>query len=277
MGAAESATPGDATTADAETGAAAGGLPTLGITGGIATLTLNRPRHMNRIEPADLAEIIRLCGVLDADPAVRVVVITGTGRAFSAGYHLGDLATRDPDAPPATDDFETMVDRVEALRAPTICKLNGGAYGGATDLALACDFRLGHEGVEMFMPAARLGVHYYASGLRRYVSRLGLNAAKRLFLTAERLDAQAMLEIGYLTELAPREELDARAAALATRIADLAPLAVQGVKRALNEIAHGTLDAAALADRVAQCKASADLQEGLAAFRAKRDPIFQGR
>src|ERR687893_246892 len=82
-----------------------------------------------------------------------------------------------------------MVDRLEAVRVPTIARLQGGVYGGATDLALACDFRIGHEGIEMVMPAGRLGVHYYASGLRRYVSRLGLNTAKRLFLTAERLDA----------------------------------------------------------------------------------------
>jgi len=262
---------------DLATGATSG-VPTLEIDGRRATIRLNRPRHLNRIEPADLTELLRLFGQVDADPGLRVLVLTGTGRAFSAGYHLGDLAERAPGAPPATDSFEAMVDRLEAVRVPTVARLQGGIYGGATDLALACDFRLGHEGIEMVMPAGRLGVHYYASGLRRYVSRLGLNTAKRLFLTAERLDARELARIGYLTQ-PPVEAaaLDAAVDTLADRLAMMAPLAVQGMKRALNEIAHGALDAEALARRVALCKNSADLREGLAAFREKRAPVFQGR
>lgn len=260
-------------------GAEAGGVPVLEIAGSRATIRLNRPRHHNRIEPADLAELMRLFDRVDADGSLRVLVITGTGRTFSAGYHLGDLAERSarPDEPPATDSFETMVDRLEAVRVPTIARLQGGVYGGATDLALACDFRIGHDRIEMFMPAGRLGVHYYESGMRRYVSRLGLNAAKRLFLTAEKLDAAELLRIGYLTDLVPQAELDARVDALAARLAEMAPLAVQGMKRALNEIAQGRLDREALAARIAQCKDSEDLREGLAAFREKRKPVFQGR
>ncbi|MBX6740713.1 MAG: enoyl-CoA hydratase/isomerase family protein [Acetobacteraceae bacterium] len=255
------------------------GVPTLSFQGARATIRLNRPRHMNRIEPADIPVLMRLFDQVDKDAAVRVLVITGTGRAFSAGYHLGDLAEQSEGkgSGGGVPSFEAMVDRLEAVRVPTICRLNGGVYGGSTDLALTCDFRIGHEGIEMFMPAGRLGVHYYESGMRRYVSRLGLNNAKRLFLTAERIDAREMLRIGYLTDLVPAAELDARVDALATRIAEMAPLAVQGMKRALNEIAHGKLDVPALEARLAQCKNSADLKEGLAAFREKRKPVFQGR
>jgi enoyl-CoA hydratase len=258
---------------------AEGGLPLLEVAGARATIRFNRPRHRNRIEPADLAELIRLFEVVDANPALRVLVLTGTGRAFSAGYHLGDLAERSAqrDAPPATNDFDAMVDRLERVRVPTIARLQGGVYGGATDLALTCDFRIGHEGIELVMPAGRLGVHYYEGGLRRYVSRLGLDAAKRLFLTAERIGARELLRIGYLTELVPEAELDARVDALAARLCEMAPLAVQGMKRALNEIARGELDREALAARIAACKDSEDLREGLAAFREKRRPVFQGR
>jgi enoyl-CoA hydratase len=263
---------------DVVAGSATAGVPTLEIAGRRATIRLNRPRHLNRIEPVDLGELVRLLGRVDADPDLRVLVITGTGRVFSAGYHLGDLAERSPDAPPATDSFEAMVDRLEAVRVPTIARLQGGVYGGATDLALACDFRIGHEGIEMVMPAGRLGVHYYASGLRRYVSRLGLNTAKRLFLTAERLDAAELARIGYLTQPpVDATALDAAVDALADRLAAMAPLAVQGMKRALNEIGHGALDTEAVARRAALCKDSADLREGLAAFRERREPVFQGR
>ncbi len=256
-----------------------GGVPSLALDGARATVRLNRPRHMNRVQPEDIPVLMRLLDEVDADPAVRVLVLTGGGRAFSAGYHLGDLAeqTKGGGSDAGVPSFEALTNRLERCRVPTICRLNGGVYGGSTDLALACDFRVGHDGVEMFMPAGRLGVHYYEAGMRRYVSRLGLNAAKRLFLTAERLGAAEMLRIGYLTEVAPAGELDARVDALAGRIAALAPLAVQGMKRALDEIARGELDAAGLEARSAACNESEDLKEGLRAFREKRQPVFQGR
>jgi enoyl-CoA hydratase/carnithine racemase len=253
------------------------GVPTLAVAGGRATITLNRPRQRNRIEPADLAELVRLFGQVDADPSLRVLVITGTGPAFSAGAHLGAMGDREAQSAAANIDFGDMVSRLEQVRVPTIARLQGGVYGGATDLALACDFRVGHTGIEMFMPAGRLGVHYYESGLRRYVSRLGLNTAKRLFLTAEKLDAPELLRVGYLTHLVPPEQLDATVEALAGRIAEMAPLAVQGMKQALNEIGHGALDREALARRIAACKISEDLKEGLLSFKEKRKPVFQGR
>lgn len=253
------------------------GVPTLELAGPRATIRLNRPRHLNRIQPEDIPVLLGLFDRVDADAALRVLVLTGSGRAFSAGYHLGDLAEPKPPGAPKGPGFGDLTDRLDRVRVPTICRLNGGVYGGATDLALTCDFRIGHAGVEMFMPAARLGVHYYEGGLRRYVSRLGLNTAKRLFLTAEKLDAQELLRIGYLTGFATAEALDAEVDALASRLAEMAPLAVQGMKRALNEIAAGALDVEAQRAREAACDASRDLQEGLAAFREKRTPVFQGR
>jgi enoyl-CoA hydratase len=257
-----------------------GGVPTLEVAGPRATIRLNRPRHLNRVQPEDIPVLIGLFDQVDANPALRVLVLTGSGRAFSAGYHLGDLHEQSEGRETAAakaPSFEDLTARLEAVRVPTICRLNGGVYGGSTDLALTCDFRIGEPAIEMFMPAGRLGVHYYEGELRRYISRLGLNAAKRLFLTAEKLDAQELLRIGYLTELAPPGELDARVDALASRIADMAPLAVQGMKQALNEIARDALDVPALEARQAVCKDSADLREGLAAFREKRKPVFQGR
>src|SRR6266550_8293346 len=187
--------------------------PTVTIADGLAVVQLNRPRHHNRLEPLDLATLQEIFDRIDADPSIRVLLLTATGKSFSSGFHLGALADRlagKDDGIEDRDSFERTVDRLEALRIPTIAALNGSVYGGATDLALACDFRIGVEGMRMLMPAARLGIVYYPSGIERYVTRLGVAAAKRLFLTAEPIDAGELLRIGYLDWCVPAAELMAR-------------------------------------------------------------------
>src|SRR6266436_7517846 len=220
-------------------------MPIVTIAEGRATIRLNRPREHNRIEPDDLAVLRETFTRIDDDPKVRVLVLTGTGKSFSSGYHIGALverhATKRDGAEPGSDSFERVVDRLEALRVPTIAALNGGVYGGATDLALACDFRIGVDGMRLLMPAARLGIVYYESGIRRYLTRLGVAAAKKLFLTAQPIDASEMLRIGYLDEIVAPENLLARAEELAATLCANAPLAVAGLKRAINEATAGAL------------------------------------
>ena len=251
--------------------------PLLDIDGPRATIRLNRPRHLNRLQPDDLDALLRLFDRIEADPAIRVLVLTGTGRAFSAGYDLNSVADRATSAtaqPSAGSAFEAVVDRLEDLGVPTICRLNGGVYGGSTDLALACDFRIGVDTAEMFMPAARLGLHYYKSGIARYVSRLGVDNAKRLFLTAERITAPEMLRIGYLTAMVPLESLDEEVDRLATLLAGNAPVAMAGMKRTINEIARGKLDEAAADQRARDSMRGAEIKEGVRAFAEKRPPKF---
>src|SRR5947209_17086884 len=173
--------------------------PIVTIAEGRATIRLNRPRQHNRIEPDDLALLRETFARIDDDPEIRVLVLTGTGKSFSSGYHIGALIDRSAAHPhgeePGSDAFALTVDRLEALRVPTIAALNGSVYGGSTDLALACDFRIGVDDMRLVMPAARLGIAYYASGIERYVSRLGVAAAKKMFMTATAIDGQEMLRI----------------------------------------------------------------------------------
>lgn len=246
-------------------------VPMLERDGGRATITLRRPRHHNRLEPVDLATLLPMLEALRRDAALRVVVLTGTGASFSSGFHIGAFGEAH-DAPA----LETVVDALETLPVPVICALNGSVYGGATDLALACDFRIGVEGMKLVMPAARLGLHYYPSGLRRFVGRLGLGAAKKLFLAAEPLDTAGLLACGYLDEAVPAAALMPRAEALAAQIAALAPLAVRGMKAALNDIARGDADDAAIGARAAALAGSADFAEGRRAWAEKRAPVFSG-
>ena len=256
-------------------------MPVVTITEGRATIRLNRPREHNRLEPDDLAVLHETFDRIDDDPGVRVLVLTGTGKTFSSGYHIGALVAHKEQGEHSQGDadagFEIVVNRLEALRVPTIAALQGSVYGGAIDLTLACDFRIGIVGLRMQMPGARLGMIYYPSGIERYVSRLGIGAAKRLFLATEPIQAHDMLRIGYLDELVPGEELAARTDALAAALADNAPIALAGLKRAINEIAAGRLDRKALAEARARCAASEDHAEALLAWSEKRKPVFRGR
>jgi enoyl-CoA hydratase/carnithine racemase len=255
----------------------AASLPLLEIDDARATIRLNRPKHLNRLQPDDLEELKRLFDRIEADAAIRVLVLTGTGRAFSAGYDLNSVAERAASAveqKSAGSAFEVVVNRLEDLRLPTICRLNGGVYGGSTDLALACDFRIGVDTAEMFMPAARLGLHYYPGGIRRYAARLGVDNAKRLFLTAEKIGATEMLRIGYLTAIVPAEALDEEVDRLAAVLAGNAPVAMAGMKRAINEFSRGELDEEAAGQRARDSMRGAEIREGIAAFSEKRPPKF---
>jgi enoyl-CoA hydratase/carnithine racemase len=252
--------------------------PVLELDGARATIRLNRPRHLNRLQPDDLDVLLKLFDRIEADPAIRVLVLTGTGRAFSAGYDLNSVAERATskvEQNSAGSAFEVVVNRLEDLGVPTICRLNGGVYGGSTDLALACDFRIGIDACEMFMPAARLGLHYYKSGIGRYVTRLGVDNAKKLFLTAQKIDAAEMLRIGYLTAVVlSLEELDEEVGKLATILAGNAPAAMRGMKRTINEFARGKLDEEAADRRARDSMRGAEIKEGIKAFAEKRAPRF---
>jgi len=245
--------------------------PELRVDGAVATLTLRRPRQANRLEPADLLVISEHVARVNATPEVLVLRLQATGKTFCAGYDIAQIGGTRPVA------FEDMVNALEDARPVTMVLLQGGVYGGATDLALACDFRLGTPDTEMFMPAARLGLHFYRRGLERYVSRLGVDQAKRLFLTAEKIDAREMLAIGFLTQLVAADALQASADQLAATLAGMAPLALLGMKKNLNRIARGALDADDLQRDVERAAASHDLQEGRAAWAEKRAPRFSGR
>ncbi|EHN66636.1 enoyl-CoA hydratase/isomerase family protein [Comamonas testosteroni] len=238
----------------------------------IATITLQRPTVANRLAPDDLPVLMESIQSVNRRKDVRVLVLRSEGKYFCSGYDISQIENSQSEG----SSFGEMVDVVEQCRAVTIAAIQGGVYGGATDLALACDFRVGSMAADMFMPAARLGLHFYASGMERYVSRLGLDTAKRLFLTGERLDAEQMKACGFLTHLAAPQQLDETVAALAETISAMAPLALSGMKKHLNLIASGRQDREAIARDVQRSVESADLREGGLAWREKRVPVFKG-
>ncbi len=237
------------------------GAPSLSVSGGVATIRFERPSEHNRIDPDDIAVLRGHLGHVAALPAVRCVVFRGAGhKAFSSGFTIGALRER------LDRTFEEMLDAIEQFPLPTIAVINGGVYGGATDLALCCDWRIGVVGARMFMPAARFGLHYYPGGLRRYVRTVGLAQAKRIFLTGATLRAEEMLRIGFLTEMVSRASLEQTLGDMIAAIEQCEPGVVASMKRQLNAIAAGGSAAAEAREAHEASLGSAELARRLAAL-----------
>jgi enoyl-CoA hydratase/carnithine racemase len=244
----------------------------------VGIATIDRPERRNALN-AEMC--VQLLARLEAEPDLRAVVITGAGdKAFCAG---ADLVVRAEDASePGGGDtfrpaFERLLDAIVDYPAPVLAAVNGAAIGAGLQLAVGCDLRIAVFGATFGIPAGRLGVFLSPANVQRLAALVGQGAARDLLLTARALDADEAATIGLVQRRVP----DALEAALeiAVEIAALAPLTVQGHKRALNLVA-GRVDAAALDEMralEARAFASRDLQEGLAAFAEKRAPRFEGR
>ena len=248
--------------------------PRLTTDGPTARIVLDRPERHNALEAEDLRLFRDYLAMVEEDDAVRVLTLTGAGSdTFCSGASLDQIESGEMSG----RIFETLTEDLANVRVPTICALNGSAYGGGAELALCCDFRIGVTGSRMAVPASRLGICYPVSGLRRYVDRLGPSVTRRVMLSGEELEAEEMLRVGFLDRLVPRAELASATAELETRLAGLAPLAVQSMKRILLGLALGTLTEAEAEGLVGRCDTSEDLAEGLSARREGRPPEFRGR
>lgn len=252
--------------------------PLLEVQEGIATITLNRPAQRNRLENEDLPTLLAHFQQVNEDHAVRVLILTANTQGqpkpvFCAGYDIGGF---DEQGQGATS-FERVPEALAVLRPITICALNGSVYGGATDIVLACDLRIGLQGIEWRMPATAIGLHYYPSGLQRYIQRMGLAATKRAFLTARPFTWQQLDKLGLFEDFCTPDEWPTCMSQLTQDILALAPIAAEEIKKSISEIATGQADETTLRDRVTRTSQSEDFAEGRAAFAEKRKPLFRGK
>ncbi len=248
---------------------------TLSREGHNATITLDRPEKLNALDPAMLARLDAILAELDHDPEVRVVVLTGAGeRAFCVGADITAWAALEPLAMWRSwvREGHRVFDRLAGLRQPTICAINGYAFGGGLELALATDIRLVAAEAELAMPETKIGTLPGWAGTRRLPELVGPARAKQMVFTGARLDAATAERWGLVNEVVPRAGLLARARALAGEIAANAPVAVQLAKAAIDGRA-AALEAVA----GALAATTADGREGVASFREKQAPTFKGR
>lgn len=239
---------------------------------GVITLTLNKPEQHNVLNPQEMGELTAFLKTQSEDRSLRVGILTGLGKSFCAGADLGELKDYDFDENP----LENLSNQIEAMPFPMICRLNGGVYGGGSDIALACDFRVGMPTTKCFIPPAKIGIHYHASGMARAVARIGLGPAKRLFLAMEKMNGQELKSIGFLDFLVDADELDGKTNELVESMLALAPLSLSGMKATFNDIAMASYNAERAKAAQIQCLKSEDFKEGQAALAEKRPANFKG-
>jgi enoyl-CoA hydratase/carnithine racemase len=250
--------------------------------GGVAWVVLRNPARLNAVRLEMWQALPDAVRALDADPAVRVLVLRGAGDdAFASGADISEFATRRKDAASAAAYEAVTATAFAALLAvekPVVAMINGVCIGGGLAIASCADLRIAADDARLALPAARLGLGYHQSGVERLMALVGPSAAAELFFTAREYTAAEALQIGLLNRVVPRAELRAFTGQYAGAIADNAPLTLRAAKRAILDAQRSdeARDRARVARLIAACFESADYAEGVRAFLEKRRPRFRG-
>jgi enoyl-CoA hydratase/carnithine racemase len=250
----------------------------------VARLTLNNPEKRNPLTHPVLDAIAETLPRLDHGIDVRCVLITGEGRAFSAGYDIGSIPDesfeQDAEALVA-HPFTAAMDAISAHPYPVVAAINGHCLGGGLELAVRCDLRLCAAEAKLGMPPAKLGLIYGHTGLERFIDCVGVPRTKELFLTGRNFDGARAEEIGLVNEVHPAAEIEARSLELASAIAANAPLSMRGNKHSIETLTQfprlSPKQVEELVELRRSCFASDDFREGVRAFGEKREPRWQGR
>ncbi|MFP3512327.1 enoyl-CoA hydratase [Peribacillus sp. SIMBA_075] len=248
---------------------------------GIAIVTLNRPDAANALSTELLHCLFEGLDELKRESNLRTVILTGAGeKAFCAGADLKERAGMNDDKVKETVKLiGDTITAVENLPVPVIAAINGPAFGGGLELALACDIRIASETAKMGLTETALGIIPGAGGTQRLPRIVGMSTAKELIYTAKRLDAKAALAMKIISHVYPPEQLLEEAKKLAGEIAVNAPLALRAAKAAINQGADTNLKTGLQIEK--DCYQTTlktrDRLEGLSAFKEKRKPVFTGR
>lgn len=255
---------------------------TLAIANRVATVTLARPEVHNAFDDALIARLAANFAALDADAAVRAVILAAEGKSFCAGADLNWMrrmagfshAENVADA----RALAQMLDALAGLSKPTIARVHGAALGGGVGLVAACDVAIGSDSAQFALAEARLGL--IPATISPYViGAIGERAARRYFLTAERFGAVEAVRIGLLHEAVAADRLDARIAEVVASLLEAGPAAQRESKRLIRAVAHRPIDGELLettARHIADVRASPEGREGVGAFLERRKPAWTG-
>ncbi len=249
---------------------------------GVARLTIANEGKRGALDHEILDALAEAVGRIDA----RCLLLTGSGRMFSAGYDIGDFEDEQQFAADAerlvAHPFHAAIEALERFPFPSVAALNGHAIGGGLELAVTCDIRVAARGIKVGMPPAKLGLVYSHTGLEKFVELCGVAHTSELFYVGQNIDVERAERIGLVNAVVAPDELEARALALAAEIAANAPLSLSGNKQILRTLRarRGALPPEVereLVELRERCFRTEDFREGVRAFAEKRAPRWQGR
>jgi enoyl-CoA hydratase/carnithine racemase len=250
--------------------------------GGIATITLNRPEKLNALNGELTQEVIRVCSEVGQDEDVRVVIITGAGRAFCSGADLSSSDFKVDSSAAGLKMMETATQIIMGIRnmpKPVIAAVNGPAVGGGCNLALACDIIIASEKARFIEPYVLRAVHPDFGAIYLLPRLVGLAKANEIFFSGRAVDAGEADRIGLVSRVVPEDQLESVTGELAKNMAKCSPLIMSMTKASISQAANTDLLTALEREAAAQSIAftTEDFQEAMAAFMEKREPVFKGK
>jgi len=248
---------------------------------GIATLYINRPEKLNALNKATIQELHEALKMVDENPEVRVIIITGTGeKAFVAGADIAEFAhfSAEEGSELAAQGQQLLFDYIEKMKTPVIAAINGFALGGGLELAMACHFRIASENAKMGLPETSLGVIPGYGGTQRLAQLVGKGRAMEMILTAGMIDADTAKKYGLVNHVVPQEDLFSAYMTIATRIMKNSPIAISKAIEAVNaNFISGVNGFDVEIKNFGDCFATDDFKEGTTAFLEKRKAEFKGK
>ena len=252
---------------------------------GIGVLTLNRPERMNAVNEKMGIELVQAIQEVDQDDEVRVLIVTGAGRAFCSGADVGGMSAAERRQRGAEEirrgfrNSQGIILGLQRMEKPTIAMINGAAVGAGFDLACACDLRTGSENARFMVAFIRIGLFPGWGGTWLYPRIIGIPKAAEMLFTGDFMEAKDAERFGLLNKLVPAVELEKETMGLARRIANGPPIAIRLSKvqlyKGLEMDLETALKVAAACETITLT--SEDHQEGVAAFREKRPPKYKGK
>ena len=241
---------------------------------GVGVLFLNSPKTKNALKSEDML-LIREILDKETKSEIYALIISGKGNVFCSGADFSELisivGTNRKDQELQSNDMSKLCDSIQNFPHPTVCALNGSAYGGGVEIACACDFRISVSNIEIIIPPAKIGIHYHPSGIRRFLNIFGQAVTKKLLLTATKMSEKELKDVGFFDQIiGDGEDVIEKALSFIKQCEELSSEAVSGMKLSINDIIMDSVDTKSLDLRIGKALRSPYLEKQLKLIKEKK-------